>query len=72
MIWFYDETPSTEAWTNGFVGSIPPSLGNLSSLEKLSLALNHLEGSITLALGRLFEFESFRFESIDRSLKVPK
>ncbi|XP_016191615.1 probable LRR receptor-like serine/threonine-protein kinase At3g47570 [Arachis ipaensis] len=33
------------------VGRIPPSLGNLSSLETLSLAYNHLEGNIPHVLG---------------------
>ncbi|KAG2391219.1 uncharacterized protein HKW66_Vig0130200 [Vigna angularis] len=38
---------------NDLVGTIPPSLGNLSSLQNISLARNHLVGSIPRVLGRL-------------------
>ena len=38
---------------NGLSGSIPPELGNLSNLEKLSLGRNRLTGTIPPELGRL-------------------
>ncbi|XP_022746479.1 putative receptor-like protein kinase At3g47110 [Durio zibethinus] len=38
---------------NNLIGGIPPSLGNLSSLDYLQLAGNHLEGAIPNALGRI-------------------
>ncbi|XP_022746726.1 putative receptor-like protein kinase At3g47110 [Durio zibethinus] len=38
---------------NNLIGGIPPSLGNLSSLDYLQLAGNHLEGAIPNTLGRI-------------------
>ena len=39
---------------NGFIGSIPPSIGALSSLKVLSLAYNKLNGSLPAHQGKLF------------------
>ncbi|KAG2391220.1 uncharacterized protein HKW66_Vig0130190 [Vigna angularis] len=39
--------------SNDLVGTIPPSLGNLSSLQNITVARNHLVGSIPHVLGRL-------------------
>ncbi|KHN48556.1 Putative LRR receptor-like serine/threonine-protein kinase [Glycine soja] len=39
------------------VGTIPPSLGNLTSLHNFTLARNHLEGSIPHALAQLSNFK---------------
>ena len=42
-----------ELRNNGLVGSIPPELGNLGSLERLDLGYNQLSGIIPRQLGRL-------------------
>ncbi|MED6146206.1 hypothetical protein PIB30_032472 [Stylosanthes scabra] len=54
------------------VGSIPPSLGTLSSsLEMLSLAYNHLEGTITPALSRLSNLKLLYFGENNLFGQVP-
>ncbi|KAL4304971.1 hypothetical protein AHAS_Ahas16G0031600 [Arachis hypogaea] len=52
------------------VGRIPPSL-NLSSLETLSLAYNHLEGNIPHVLGRLSNLNSIFLGSNNLSGIIP-
>ena len=38
---------------NGLVGTLPPSLGNLSSLQSLSLGSNNLTSTVPASLGNL-------------------
>ncbi|TVU21838.1 hypothetical protein EJB05_31506, partial [Eragrostis curvula] len=44
---------SSKKKKNTFTGAIPASLGNLSSLYYLEVALNHLEGTIPSSLGNI-------------------
>ncbi|KAL4329605.1 hypothetical protein AHAS_Ahas13G0316800 [Arachis hypogaea] len=53
------------------VGRIPPSLENLSSLETLSLAYNHLEGNIPHVMGRLSNLNSIFLGSNNLSGMIP-
>ncbi|XP_047176590.1 probable LRR receptor-like serine/threonine-protein kinase At3g47570 [Vigna umbellata] len=56
---------------NDLVGTIPPSLGNLSSLQNISLARNHLVGSIPRVLGRLSNLKKLNLGLNNLSGVVP-
>ncbi|KAJ0909425.1 putative transferase [Helianthus annuus] len=48
---------------NGFIGGIPSFLENLTSLESISAAYNHLGGSIPHALGQLHNLKQIGFDN---------
>ncbi|KAJ6874914.1 LRR receptor-like serine/threonine-protein kinase [Populus alba x Populus x berolinensis] len=57
---------------NHFTGAIPPSFGNLSSIQRASLALNNLEGIIPAELGRLSALDLLILYSNKLSGMVPE
>ena len=57
---------------NNLTGSIPPELGNLTSLRKLWLGSNNLTGSIPTELGSLARLEDLRIGSNDLTGPVPE
>ena len=56
---------------NGLSGSIPPELGNLSSLQSLDLSDNDLSGSIPPELGNLDSLQSLNLSYNDLSGPIP-
>ncbi|MDM8525396.1 leucine-rich repeat domain-containing protein [Desulfococcaceae bacterium HSG8] len=56
---------------NNLTGTIPPSLGNLLSLEQLDLYDNHLTGEIPQELGNLPELKALRLYINQLSGSVP-
>ena len=58
-------------WKNGLVGSIPPSLGNLTSLHRLSLLNEGLSGPIPPQLGGLVNLEILDLGDNDLSGSIP-
>ena len=57
--------------SNGLTGSVPPELGQLSSLERLELSSNGLSGSIPPELGQLSSLEYLNFGWNDLSGPIP-
>ena len=57
--------------SNNLNGSIPPAIGNLSSLEELSLALNDLSGPIPTELASLASLEGLFLHSNELSGPIP-
>ena len=58
-------------WGNGLSGAIPPTLGDLSSLEWLSLDNNELDGPIPSALGKLSSLTGLYLSWNDLTGPVP-
>ena len=58
-------------YSNNLNGSIPPELGNLTSLRTLSLGDNQLSGSIPSELGYLTNLEFLRMQSNQLSGAIP-
>ncbi|XP_045829488.1 probable LRR receptor-like serine/threonine-protein kinase At3g47570 isoform X2 [Trifolium pratense] len=56
---------------NNLVGTIPPSLGNISSLQNITLARNQLEGSIPRVLGKLSNLKDLNLGSNNFSGEIP-
>ncbi|CAJ2653366.1 unnamed protein product [Trifolium pratense] len=56
---------------NNLVGTIPPSLGNISSLQNITLARNQLEGSIPHVLGKLSNLKDLNLGSNNFSGEIP-
>ncbi len=57
--------------SNGLTGSIPPELGQLSSLERLVLFNNGLSGPVPPELGQLSRLEYLHFSRNDLSGLIP-
>ncbi|CAK8538295.1 unnamed protein product [Lathyrus sativus] len=56
---------------NNLVGTIPSSLGNISSLSDLSLSSNHLAGNIPHALGKLSGLKMLTLDLNNLSGEIP-
>ena len=64
--------PQTEQWVgNGVTGTIPPELGNLANLERLSLHENDLTGPIPPELGNLANLERLSLGENDLTGPIP-
>ncbi len=57
--------------TNGLSGSIPPELGRLSHLQKLSIGGNQLSGAIPDAIGRLTHLKELVLANNQLSGRIP-
>ncbi|KAL8551139.1 hypothetical protein ACS0TY_000282 [Phlomoides rotata] len=58
--------------SNNFIGSIPDSLSNLTSLRLLNLSHNSIHGSIPPALGRMTNLEQLDLSSNQLSRGIPQ
>ena len=56
---------------NNLIGTLPAELGNLGSLNYLSLSLNQLSGSIPAELGNLYSLQYFYISSNDLTGSIP-
>jgi RHS repeat-associated protein len=57
--------------TNNLVGTIPPSIGNLTSLNFLQLQNNQLSGAIPFELGNLSNLEQLKLDQNQISGSIP-
>ncbi|KAH7424286.1 hypothetical protein KP509_11G001000 [Ceratopteris richardii] len=65
-------TPSLDLSNNAISGEIPPALGNLTNLQRLSLENNKLRGSIPTSFVQLQSLQLFNVSYNNLSGKIPQ